>query len=162
MMTPPPCALHLQARGANAVEDAGEVGRHDLVEGVDREVQERLANRDPGIVHHDVEPAPPVRHGLHGGLHGGVVGHVGGDDERVAAVGFNQVARLFRRLGAELGQPDARPVQGKSLADGPSEAGAGAGYQRRATGKWRRGACVVRHGGSETSKGRLAARHHAQ
>ncbi len=58
-------------------------------------LQQRLADREAGVVHHEVDPAERQRRRVHGGLHGVRVGDVG--DHRDRAVGRADACRRPRR-----------------------------------------------------------------
>ena len=96
-------------------------------------LQQRLGDRQPGVVDDEVDAAEGEQRGVDRGPHGVGVGDVDGD-----ADGDVGAAELGGRRGGlvdvEVGDDDARAVGGEPGGDGLADAAGGAGDERDAAG----------------------------
>src|SRR5581483_8382097 len=116
------------------VEGPLEVDRdHPVPVGLAR-LHERPAVDDPGVGHHDVDPAERLDQPVARGAHGRPVGHVGRQRDGPRAGGaelVEQRRRQRRLLGVgEVIDPDAGALAGQGQRDLAPDPPAGAGHQR--------------------------------
>ena len=120
--------LHLPERRLRAQERAGQVDVDDVPPLLERQVLERAADADAGVVEQQVdaaERAPCVA--ANSASHRRRVGDVGRHRERARRVAAGVDDRLLQRLASAARQRDAPAVAQQRDGDGLADAGAGAG-----------------------------------
>ena len=120
------------------VYDAPEVDVHHALDLLERHVLDVAAERDPGVVDHDVDDAELGRDGVGVGKHGVAVGdveallvHGGADDARVPR-------GLAQADDVDVAQRELRAAAGQVVGQRPSDTRSRAGNDRNLPGR-----CVV-------------------
>ena len=121
-------------RPGELARDEERAARHDVVLEVpvaDVRLEQRLRDRQTGVVDDDVDAAEGEQRRLEGGGDLRLVGDVAGDADR--AVGGADLARDRLRIARiDVGDDDARAFGCEAVGDGPSDPRAAAGHERDA------------------------------
>ena len=97
-------------------------------------LEQRLGDRQAGVVDDEVDPAERQSRGVDRGLHGVGVGDVGHDRDRPVRAADPR-GHLLRALGVQVGDHDARALGAEPLGDRLADARAGAGDQGHPSGE---------------------------
>ena len=85
-------------------------------------LQQRLRQRQAGVVDDEVDPAEGEHRGVDRGLHGGLVGDVGRDADRDVGVADLGGRRACALSSVEVGDDDAGALGGEPRGDGLADA----------------------------------------
>jgi hypothetical protein len=119
--------LHLPERRLRAQERAGEVDVDDALPLLERQVLERPADADPGVVEQQVDAAERALRRAEQRVHRRRVRDVGRHRDRARGVVAGADDRLVQRLLPPARERDAPAVAQQRDGDGLADAGAGAG-----------------------------------
>ena len=126
---------------ATAAHDAEQVDVDDPAPVFDRNLGDAAADRDPRVVHDDVDAAPVLLQPLRCGLEIGLLRHVAAERVRRCAETAEDGERLGEALVVDVADADAIARARPALGDGAAEAGGPAGDEDALA----RAAGVVRH-----------------